>query len=208
MIADAGSAYYAMSQGLKLRDAQRYIIPSAQAELGFTIPAAIGASFARSKGEVIGVTGDGSFNTNIQELQTIVHNDLPVKLFVLNNEGYLSNRSHQRRYFEDRFIGTDKESGVSTPDLEKIAHAYGIVHRRVAKTAELDDAIRSTLAHDGPVICEVMCPKWQDIVPTLGAQKTPDGKIVARPAEDMIPFLDREEFFEEMIVAPLEESRE
>ena len=208
MIADAGSAYFAMSQSLKLRGAQRYIIPSAQAELGFTIPAAIGVSFARDKGEAIGVTGDGSFSTNIQELQTIVHHRLPVRLFILNNDGYLSNRAHQRRYFEDRFIGTDTASGVSLPDYGKIATAYGIAHLRVSKIADLDETIRSALTHDGPVVCEIICPKWQDIVPTLGAQKTADGKIVARPAEDMAPFLDRDEFFEEMIVTPLEESKD
>ena len=206
MVTDAGSANYVMAQGLKIRGDQRFMLPGAQGELGFAIPAAIGASIARSKGEAIAVTGDGSFNINIQELQTIVHNELPVKLFILNNDGYLSNRTAQKRYFDGRYIGSDADSGVSMPDIRKIADAYGIKYFHIEKVVDLEETTRSTLAYSGPAICEIVCPKWQDIAPTLGGRKTPEGKITARPAEDMAPFLDREEFFENMIVAPLEES--
>lgn len=206
MVTDAGTANYAMAQGFRVKGTQRMLLPGSQGELGFSIPGAIGVSVARSKGEAIGVTGDGSFNTNIQELQTIVHNKLPVKLFILNNDGYLSNRAAQKRYFEGRYIGADKDSGVSTPDIRKIADAYGIEYFQVAKVSDLEATTKSALEHPGPVICEVMCPKWQEIAPTLGGRKTPEGKITARPAEDMAPFLDREEFFGNMIVAPLGES--
>ena len=205
--ADAGSAFYVVSQALKISGNQRFIIPGAQAELGFTIPAAIGLSIARNYGESIGITGDGSFQTNIQELATIVHHNLPVKLFVWNNNGYLSNRTTQRRYFEDRFIGSDKDHGVSFPELSKIASAYGIQYFKVAKVVDLDQTIMQVLDFDGPVICEVICPEWQEIVPTLGSRKTEDGRIVARPFEDMYPYLDRDQFNENMCIEPLEESK-
>lgn len=204
---DAGSAYYVVSQALKVTTRQRYITPAAQAELGFTIPAAIGASIAKNCEEVIGITGDGSFQTNLQELQTILHYKLPVKLFIWNNHGYLSNKTTQRKYFDDRFIGTDKSHGVSFPAIDKIAGAYGITYFKVSKIDALDQMIDQVLDYSGPVICEVMCPEWQEIVPTLGAKKTDDGRIVARPFEDMYPFLDRDEFQGNMIVEPLDESK-
>lgn len=205
VVADAGSAYYVTAQGLRIRGAQRYITSGAQAELGFTVPAAIGASIARNAGEVIAITGDGSLQTNIQELQTMLHYRLPVKLFVWNNDGYLSNRTTQSRYFEGRFIGSDKDHGVSLPDIQKIAKAYGIQYFQVGKVSDLGNTIDEVLNAAGPAICEVMCPKSQEIVPTLGAYKTDDGRIVARPFEDMYPFLEREEFYRNMIVKPLEE---
>ncbi len=205
VIADAGSAYYVASQGLKIRAQQRYLIPAAQGELGFTIPATIGVSVARGRGEVIGITGDGSFQTNVQELQTIVHHKLPIKLFVLNNQGYLSNRTTQKRYFDGRYIGADEDHGVSLPEIRKIAYAYGIDYFSIDRVKDLDQTIRKVLAFDGAAICEVMCPKWQEIIPTLGSSTTADGRVVARPAEDMYPFLERDVFYQNMIVKPLEE---
>jgi len=140
-----------------------------------------------------------------QELQTIVHYDLPIKTFVWNNDGYLSIRSSQSKFFEGRFIGTDKTSGVSFPDTEKIANAYGIKYFRAADSASLDDVIEEVLNYPKAVICEVMCLRYQEIVPTVSSYKKKDGTMVSRPLEDMYPFLDREEFNKEMIVKPLAE---
>jgi acetolactate synthase-1/2/3 large subunit len=130
VISDAGSAYYVCSQATDIKGKNRYITSSAQAEMGFTIPACIGAAFAGSPC-VIGVTGDGSLQMNIQELQTIKHHNLPIKLFVWNNDGYLSIRTTQKKFFEGREIGTDDESGVSFPNLSKIAHAYDLEYIKI-----------------------------------------------------------------------------
>ena len=112
-ISDAGSAYYVTSQSLGIFNQQRYITSGAQADMGFTLPACIGvANATRNAKDIIGVTGDGSFQTNVQELQTIAHHKNPIKIFVLNNDGYLSIRTTQRKFFNDRFVGTDEESGV------------------------------------------------------------------------------------------------
>ncbi len=173
--------------------------------MGYSLPAAVGVSVARGHGEVLAITGDGSFQMNIQELQTIVHNRLPIKLFVWNNDGYLSIRASQSKFFDGRFIGTDSTSGVSFPNTGKIADAYGIKFFRVNKSSELGHVLEEVLAYDGPVICEVMCIRDQEIIPSVASYRKDDGTMVSRPIEDMYPFLDRDEFRREMIVKPLEE---
>lgn len=199
VVADAGSAYYVTAQGLKLTDKQRYITSGAQADMGFTIPAAIGVSIAK-RGEVLAITGEGSFQMNIQELQTIIYHNLPIKIFVLNNGGYLSIRTTQNKFFEGRLMGTEDGTGISFPELDKIATAYGCGYFCAHSLAELDDALERTIAASGPVICEVFCPENQEIIPTVSAMKKDDGTMVSKPFEDMYPFLDREEFISEMIV--------
>ena len=205
VVSDAGSSYYVTSQALKIRDQQRYLTSGAQADMGFTLPAAIGASVARSGGEVVGITGDGSFQMNIQELQTVVHHQFPVKQVEWNNNGYLSIRATQLKFFSGREIGTDPASGVSFPSTEKIATAYGIPFLRVSELNLLDAALQQLMAATGPMILEVMCPKNQEIIPTASSKKLPDGRMVSKPLEDMYPFLDRAEFLANMIVKPLEE---
>tara|TARA_A100001515_G_scaffold96051_1_gene77058 strand:+ start:8414 stop:10207 length:1794 start_codon:yes stop_codon:yes gene_type:complete len=205
VVSDAGSAYYVTSQGLKIKDKQKYVTSGAQADMGFTIPASVGVSFANNKKDVIGITGDGSFQTNIQELQTIVHYNLPIKLFIWNNDGYLSIQNTQNKFFDGRLIGVDKDSGVSFPKIEKIAKAYGIKYFKVEKAKNISKTISEVLQCTEPVICEVMCQKQQQILPTLASMKTDDGKIISKPLEDMYPYMDREEFYDNMIVSPLEE---
>lgn len=204
VVSDAGSSYYVTSQALRIKGKQRYITSGAQADMGFTLPAAIGACFAK-QGEVVGITGDGSFQLNIQELQTVVHYNLPLKLFVWNNNGYLSIRATQRKFFDGRAIGTEKESGISFPEVEKIALAYGIQYYCAKTVGELDEALQKTLDYNGPVLCEIICPENQEIIPAVSSLKREDGTMVSKPLEDMYPFLERAEFMEQMIVKPLEE---
>ena len=206
VVSDAGSAYYVSSQAVHLDKNQRYITSGAQADMGFTLPASIGVSVARGGKPVIGIVGDGSFQLNMQEIQTMVHNKLPVKMFVWNNNGYLSIRTTQRKFFDDGFIGTDVNSGISFPDLSKISYAYGIKYVKVSEIDNLEDKINETMSHDGPVICEVMCKEWDEVLPTIGSKKLPDGKMFSRPLEDMYPFLTREEFLSKMIIKPLQEN--
>lgn len=205
VVADAGAAVYVPAQGFKAKKDQRLILSGAQAEMGFTIPACIGVSLAKGPGQVVGITGDGSFQTNIQELQTIVHYKLPIKLFVWNNDGYASIRSTQNRLFEKRLFGTDTDHGVSLPDTKKIAAAYGIPYVKLEGVKNLGENMKKVLDMQGPVICEAMCVRDQEIIPTVASKKLDDGRMVSKPLEDMYPFLDREEFKKQMIIKPIEE---
>lgn len=200
-IGDAGSAFYAVSQGLILRhDRQRYIPSGAMATMGYTVPAAIGVSAATGDRRVMAITGDGSLQQNIQELQTILHYRLPVKLFIWNNNGYLSIRASQKNYFEERYIGESPRSGVSIPDTLKICAAYGLPAARVSEVAELDAAIQAALDHEGPYVLEIMTPPEQPIVPTVSSRVNPDGSMSSRPLEDMAPFLDRDEYRSNLLI--------
>ncbi len=200
-IGDAGSAFYAVSQGLILcHDNQRYIPSGAMATMGYTVPAAIGVSAALGDQRVMAITGDGSLQQNIQELQTILHYKLPVKLFIWNNDGYLSIRASQKNYFEERYIGEGPRSGVSIPDTLRICAAYGLSAARVSDVAELDGAIQAALDHAGPYVLEIMTPPEQPIVPTVSSRVNPDGSMSSRPLEDMAPFLEREEYLNNLLI--------
>ena len=200
-IGDAGSAIYAVSQGLILRhNNQRYIPSSAMATMGYTVPAALGVSAALGDKRVMAITGDGSLQQNIQELQTILHYKLPIKLFVWNNDGYLSIRASQKNYFNERYIGEGPRSGVTIPDTLKICAAYGLPAARVSAVAELDAAIQKAIDHDGPFVLEIITPPEQPIIPTVSSRVNPDGSMSSRPLEDMAPFLDREEFLSNLLI--------
>lgn len=200
-ISDAGSAFYAVSQAIQLtKNNQRYIPSSAMATMGYSLPAAIGVSAATGDKRVLAVTGDGSFQQNIQELQTLLTYRLPVKLFVLNNNGYLSIRASQKNYFNERYIGESPISGVEIPDTLKICEAYGIPVSRVSNLPDLEAAIKNAFATQGPYVLDVMTPPHQAIIPTVSSVVNADGSMSSRPLEDMAPFLDRDEYFKNMII--------
>jgi len=203
VVSDAGSAYYATSQALKITNQQRYITSGAQADMGFSIPAAIGTALASGRKNIVAITGDGSFQMNIQELQTVVGSKLPIKIFVLNNGGYLSIRNTMDKFFESRYYGTDTASGLSFPEIQKIAYAYGIPYYKLRSTEDLDHKLTEVLNTDGCALVEVMCPFKQDMAPSSSAKIGTDGKLVSQPLENMFPFLDDKEFKKEMIVNPL-----
>ena len=204
VVSDAGSSFYVTTQALQLKTGQRSITTGGQAEMGYSLPAAIGVCYAKNKGDVIAITGDGSLQMNIQELQTVVHNNLPIKTFVWNNNGYLSIRTTQKKFFNGRLIGTDSTCGISFPDLKKISYAYGIKFFRLSKSKNLSGQIKKVLSYPGPVLCEVMCIRDQEIIPTVSSLRKEDGTMVSKPLEDMYPFLDRSEFRSEMIIEPLD----
>lgn len=200
-IADAGSAFYAVSQGVQLtKEGQRYIPSSAMATMGYTLPAAIGVSTAIGDKRVLAVTGDGSLQQNIQELQTLLHYNLPVKLFVLNNDGYLSIRASQKNYFKERYIGEGPSSGVTMPDTLKICEAYGIPAARVSNLKDLDKAIKIAMETSGPYVLDIITPPEQLIIPTVSSRVNPDGSMSSRPLEDMAPFLNREEYLANLVI--------
>ena len=206
VVSDAGSAFFITSQSLKItHTSQRYITSGAQADMGFSLPAAIGACLA-SKSPVIGITGDGSFQMNIQELQTIKHHNLPIKVMVMNNGGYQSIRATQSNFFDGRKIGTDNESGISFPSVEKISAAYGLPFVKIDNSNELAQKLKKVINHKGPLICEVNCSNDQQIIPTVRSAKNADGSMISMPIEDMHPALEREEFHKEMIVKSLSDN--
>jgi acetolactate synthase-1/2/3 large subunit len=199
-VADAGSAFYAISQGIKLKQGQRYIPSGAMATMGYSMPASIGVAVGLKQGRVFSITGDGSFQQNLQEMQTILEYKLPIKTFILNNGGYLSIRNSQKNYFNQRFIGEGPESGVTFPDSLKISQAYGMEAVRISKYDELKSTLKHVLDNPRAVLCDVICPREQPIIPTLSSRVNADGSMSSRPLEDMAPFLDREEYRSNLLV--------
>jgi acetolactate synthase-1/2/3 large subunit len=189
-------------QVAKLKAGQRLISNSGSASMGHDLPAAVGAAVARGGKRVICLAGDGSVQLNIQELQTIVHHRLPIKLFVLNNDGYLSIRTTQKNFF-GRQVGEGPESGVTFPDMVKIGAAYGIPSFRI-EGKDFGSGIDRVLASDGPCLAEAMLDRTQTFEPRLSSKQLPDGRIVTAPMEDMFPFLDREELKQNLLIPEME----
>ena len=196
-----GAASVVAFQALRLKPGQRAIANSGTASMGYDVPAAIGACVASGR-RVVCLAGDGSIQMNLQELQTIVHNQLPVKIFVFDNDGYVSIRQTQDNLFSGRHVGEGPRSGVTLPDMVRIAQAYGIEAAEVANHASLPDAIAQALASGGPFLLAVRMPAEQQFQPKVVAERLPDGRLVSKPLEDMFPFLDRDEFMANMLVEP------
>jgi acetolactate synthase-1/2/3 large subunit len=199
-ISDAGSAYYATSQALKIKDKQKYVTSGAQADMGFTLPASIGVAVGADSKNIIGITGDGSFQMNIQELQTIKNFNLPIKIFILNNGGYLSIRNTMDKFFESRYYGTDASSGLGLPEVSRIAYAYGIPYFRIETKEDVEVRLKDILNLDGYCLVEVVCTFKQDILPSSSTKRMEDGRLVSQPLENMHPFLSEEEFKKQMII--------
>ena len=190
-------------QTAKIKLGQRLFSNSGSASMGYDLPAAIGAAIAGGGRRVICLAGDGSLQLNIQELQTVAHYQLPIKLFVLNNSGYLSIRTSQKGFFGD-VVGESAASGVSFPDTMKLAQAYGIPAWRL-DSEDFSERIDEILATSGPVICEVVIDPAQGFEPRQASRQLPDGRIVSAPLEDMFPFLEREELRENLLIPEWEE---
>ena len=205
VVAGNGTACVALFQAGLVKEGQRFFWNSGCASMGYGLPAAIGACVAR-RGKVVCVTGDGSLQMNLQELQTVKHHRMPLVLFVLNNQGYRSIEQTQTGFFESRFVGCNAESGVSFPPCDKLADLYGFSYARIDSTDDIVPVLDRVLNLDEPVLCEVVLNKNYVFSPKLSSEKKPDGRIVSKPLEDLFPFLDRDEFRSNMIVPVLEES--
>ncbi|MGA9529973.1 MAG: thiamine pyrophosphate-binding protein [Terriglobales bacterium] len=184
-------------QTLRLKQEQRLVSNSGAASMGYDLPAAIGAAFARPNQRIICVAGDGSLQMNLQELQTIVHHCLPVKIVVLNNSGYLSMRITQSGFF-GRLTGEGKDSGVSFPNMVKVAEAYGIPAVRIDRDSQFPQ-IEQALAADGPALLDIILDPAQEFEPRSKARQLADGRIVSPNLEDMYPFLDETELMDNVI---------
>jgi acetolactate synthase-1/2/3 large subunit len=166
--------------------------------MGWDLPVAIGACIASGGRRTICATGDGSVQWNIQELLTIAHHRLPIKIFVANNGGYTCIRGTQNNFFEGRFVGADPASGVANANFEKLAAAYGIAYSRIENNSGLADGVAQAIAGDGPAVCELNVAATQGISPRVSSLRRADGTFESRPIEDMAPFLPREEVYENM----------
>lgn len=202
-----GSACVVGGHSYIIKKGQRFISNSAVASMGYDLPAAIGAYMANLDGkayekELILITGDGSIQMNLQELQTIVHHKMDIKIFLINNDGYHSIRQTQSKYFEDEpLVGIGPDSGdLSFPNMCKLAGAYGITYFCAKTNSELEDAVSKTFEATGPVICEAFVTKEQNFEPKSSGKQLADGRMVSPPLEDLTPFLSDEEMEENMII--------
>jgi acetolactate synthase I/II/III large subunit len=184
-------------QSFRVKKGQR-AVTSGWGAMGWCLPMAVGACVGNGGRRVICVTGDGSFQFNSQELLTISHYRLPIKIFIFNNRGYSNIRGTQDSFFEQRYVGADESSGVGNPDYRQLALAYGLGYSQIGTNPDLEEGIRCSLERPGPALCEVNISPEQRISPKASAFRRPDGTFESRPLEDMAPFLPREEVWENM----------
>ncbi len=189
-----GAACVITFQAAEIKQGQRLFTNSGCAAMGYGFPAAIGAAIARKGERVICIDGDGSFQMNIQELQTVVYHQMNLKIIILNNNGYHSIRQTQKNLFQPPLVGVCDGNGISFPDLEKLAYAYGIDYVRIDSHSNIDTGMEKLLATDRPLLCEVVCDPEQNFEPKLSSKVMPDGTIVSPEIDDMFPFLSREEY--------------
>jgi len=200
-----GSACVVSFQAAKLKKGQRLWTNSGCASMGYDLPAAIGVAKAAPGKQIVCLAGDGSIMMNLQELQTIGGYNLPIKIFILNNNGYSSIFQTHRNFFNGIEVGAGPKSGVSFPSFEKLARGFGIEYMRCANHHDMSATIEAVMLTDGPVICEVLLDPDQPFAPKLGAKQHPDGRITSPPLEDLSPFLSREELLDNLLISPVDE---
>lgn len=199
VVAGNGTASICLFQAGIVKKGRRMFCNSGCASMGYDLPAAIGACLGNGRRDVVCLAGDGSLMMNIQELATVAYHKLPLKIFVLNNDGYVSIRQTQENFFESRYVACDSRSGVGFPDFLKVGAAFGLAVEVIDSVKTMEAKIASILSVKGPVLCEVKLPADHKFMPKLSSEKRPDGTMVSKPLEDMWPFLDREEFAGNMI---------
>ena len=207
VVTDMGTALLSGHQVLSLKAGQRLMTSTGLGEMGYGLPGAIGASIATDRGEVMCLNCDGGMMLNLQELQTMVHHNLPIKLFVFNNDGYLMIKHTQNALFKGSRIGVDKSNGVTCPDFSKLATAFDIPSYQIRTWEDAQKFIPEVQNHKGPVICEVFMHPTQLFSPKLGFQTRADGTLVSSPLEDLGPLLPRDVLTEAMIIGVHEKSK-
>lgn len=203
VITDAGLEELIIPSTVSFKSGQRCIHPASQGSMGYALPAAIGVSYS-GRAQVFPVIGDGSVMMNLQELQTISHHRLPVKIIIVNNNVYSVIRRRQVELFRTRTIGTDPENGVSCPDFSKVAAAFDIPYLCIENSAGLEQGLRKLTASSGPVLCEIMAVENQEYLANSYAHDA-KRRVVRRPLEDQFPFMDRELFLSEMVIDPIDQ---
>ncbi len=189
IVVDTGSVCNIVSQSWQIKEGQRYLISGGLSCMGFWATA-IGAD--QKDRQLIAITGDGSAQMNIQELATLQYNQIPVKLFIYNNNGYMLIRHNQHNYMNDRFLGVGPDSGLQTPDFCKVAEAYGIKAVRITQESELESVIEDVLHRNEPAVCEIMVQEFAPIEPRIASKVMPDGSLKAAEFDDLYPFLNND----------------
>ena len=204
LVTDSGLAEVILPSNIHFPEGSDCIHPASQGAMGFALPAAIGAQHA-TNGNVLAVIGDGSIMMNLQELESIRYQRLPIKVIVINNNVYSIIRRRQHELFRKRTIGTDPENGVSCPDFAKVADCFGFSYQRIETIATLDSMLGVLFEHPGPMLCEIMGREDQGYIEQGQTRSTQDGRFIRRPLEDQAPFLSREVFLREMLIAPIDQ---
>ena len=207
VVTDMGTALLCGHQVLHMKPGQRLMTSTGLGEMGFGLPAAIGASFALDRGEVMCLNCDGGMMLNLQELQTVAHHQLPIKIFIFNNDGYLMIKHTQNALFKSTYVGTDKASGISCPDFSKIGAAFDMPTFQINRWEECDEVLAQVQAAKGPVICEVLMHSEQLFSPKLSLVVKEDGSLVSPPLEDLSPLLSREVVEQAMLIGMHEKSK-
>ena len=200
IVAGNASACVVLFQAGVVKKRGRIFWNSGCASMGYDLPASIGACLANKNKNTVCIAGDGSIQMNIQELQTIVHNKLPIKIFVLNNKGYISIKQTQGNFFGLPYVGCDKDSGVSFPSFSKLGKAYGLKVECITTHKGIEGKINKILKFKGPVLCEVSLEPGYKFSPHLSSKKLADGRMISKPPEDMSPLLGRDEFKGNMLI--------
>ncbi len=198
IVTDMGTALLSGHQALSLNQGQRLLTSQGLGEMGFGLPGAIGASIASRNSDVICLNCDGGMMMNLQELQTIVHHQLPIKIFIFNNDGYLMIKHTQKAILDGRYVGTNKATGVSCPNYSKIATAFEIKSWQIRTWSEFEFEIPHIQIYDKPCIVEVFIHPEQLFVPKLSVARATDGRLVSPPLEDLSPLLPRDVLRHEM----------
>jgi len=201
----SGSGIEIFVLAYRVKPGQRVFHTTALGAMGFGIAASIGACLGGGRRRTVCVDGDGGFQFNIQELETVARLKLPITFFVLNNNGYASIRASQKNYFGVATIGCDARTGQTLPDVRRVAEAYRIPTDTICDQSDLQSAVRRVLRRPGPLLCDVHVIPDEPRQPRLSSAQRPDGSFVSRPLEDLWPFLSREEFASNMLVPPLED---
>jgi len=194
------------NQAYVIKKGSRMANNSAIASMGYGLPSAIGTCIGGGRRETVCLEGDGSIMMNLQELQTIVTNRLPIKIFLINNDGYHSIRITQTNLFNKQFVGIGPQSGdLSFPEFKKIAEAFGYPYFSASSNAEMKEAVDAALRTEGPVFCEIFTDTEQVWEPKSSTKRLPDGTLVSPPLEDLAPFLPREELKKQMFIPLMDE---
>jgi len=200
IVTDMGFSFQTTHMGFKIKKGQKLFTNSGFASMGWGLPAAVGACIANNKQQVICITGEGGLQMNLQEFATVAHHKLPIKIFVYSNGGYLTMKQTFEDKFDGRIMGSDKKSGISFPDINKVAEAHGIKTIKITKQSDLQTVINEVLDYQGPIVIDLDMVKNQDQTPKFLARTNAEGKTLPTPIEDLFPFLPKEEFDENMIV--------
>jgi acetolactate synthase-1/2/3 large subunit len=190
VVTDMGTSFTCTMQSLRNNGSNRLMTSSACCSMGFGLPGAIGAYYANKENRIICIAGDGGFQMNIQELQTVFHNRIPLKIFVLNSNGYLAISLMQDNLFDGKHFGSTPDSGVSAPNFARVAEAYGIPARKIESLQDLESGVMDEiLLSEGPFLCEIMIPSDQLMIPRVQSKRDSEGRIVSGSIDSMFPYL-------------------